>query len=45
MRYVDRLSLQPGELELWSQTIERGDLQLAEPEAPLRFVKTADGPF
>jgi hypothetical protein len=44
-RYLDRMSLQPGELELWSQTIERGDLQLAEPEAPLRFVKTADEPF
>jgi len=45
LKFVDRLSLVPGELELRSQTIERDDLPLSEPEAPLRFLKTADEPF
>jgi hypothetical protein len=45
MRYVDRLVVQPGGMELWSYMIEMNGEKLDEPRGPVRFSKTSDVPF
>lgn len=45
MRYIDRLVVQPGGLELWSYMIELNAEKLDEPRGPVRFAKTSDVPF
>jgi hypothetical protein len=45
VRYVDRLALQTGGLELWSYTIEMDGAAVEPPRGPLRFVKVSDEPF
>ncbi len=42
---VDRLTVQPGGLELHASTIERNGQTLQRPSGPYRFKKTSDHPF
>ncbi len=42
---VDRLTVQPGGLELHASTIERNGEMLEKPTGPYRYKKTSDRPF
>lgn len=44
IRWVDRLILRPGGLELWSYQVELNGRPRATPAGPYRFVKISDRP-
>lgn len=45
LRYVDRLQVQDGGLELWSYQISENGVDLDPPKGPIVFEKTSDQPL